>query len=126
MKKLALAAISFYQRYLSPRKGFVCAFRFHTGRDGCSAYGKRVIERHGLRVGLVLLGRRLDACKAVHRRHRPAPARLPAYRRAQAGFCDCDIPDLPCSADDACKVLDCASGCYDVRDLWRKARGQHE
>lgn len=51
---LALAAIRGYQRWLSPRKGFCCAFRAATGGDSCSRYGCRVIERFGLRCGLGL------------------------------------------------------------------------
>ena len=44
-------AIGAYQRYLSPYKGFCCAYRAHTGRASCSALGARVIRRHGLLAG---------------------------------------------------------------------------
>ncbi|MET0856752.1 MAG: membrane protein insertion efficiency factor YidD [Telluria sp.] len=60
--RCALRAIRFYQRHLSPRKGFSCAHRGATGGDSCSAYGFRAIERCGLRKGMRLLRRRLDAC----------------------------------------------------------------
>lgn len=109
-QRLALGAIRAYQRHLSPRKGFVCAFRAHTGRDGCSAYGLRVIGRYGLLRGLALLRSRLGDCGRVHflqqchlHRHRPHAQRhaatAPPLRR-QTGFCDapsCDIPgcELP-------------------------------
>jgi putative component of membrane protein insertase Oxa1/YidC/SpoIIIJ protein YidD len=39
VKRLALAAIRGYQRWISPRKGFRCALRTATGGDSCSAYG---------------------------------------------------------------------------------------
>ena len=117
MKQLALAAIAFYRRHLSRLKGFACAFRVYTGRDSCSAYGQRVIGRHGLVLGLMLLNRRMNACGEMHRRHRPAaPAMraMSARHRAQAGFCDlsCDLPDLSC-AGDACDVASCVG---DVAD----------
>jgi putative component of membrane protein insertase Oxa1/YidC/SpoIIIJ protein YidD len=109
-QRFALWAIRAYQRHVSPLKGFVCAFRVHTGRDGCSAYGMRVIGRYGLRRGLALLDRRLAACGRQHRLHAPpCPARHSALRR-QAGFCDlpsCDLPscNLPSGGGSACRVL---------------------
>ena len=88
MKRLALAAIAAYQRYLSPLKGYSCAFRVHTGRDSCSQYGKRAIARHGVVAGLRLLKRRMEDCGDLHHRHhhvqRPP---LSARHRLQAGFC---------------------------------------
>jgi putative component of membrane protein insertase Oxa1/YidC/SpoIIIJ protein YidD len=106
MKILALAAISFYQRYLSPLKGFNCAFRRHTGRDSCSAYGKRVIARHGLPVGLELLRRRLDDCHEIHQHYHPAMPAMSKRHRAQAGNCD-----LSCDASDVADVLGCSNNC---------------
>lgn len=138
MKHLALAAIAFYRRHLSRLKGFTCAFRVHTGRDSCSAYGQRVIARHGLILGLMLLNRRMNACGVIHRRHRPpAPAMraMSARHRAQAGFCDlpCDVPDLPCELGEACDLANC--GCdlancstSDCKNWWRrknKDKDQH-
>lgn len=121
LQRLALAAIRAYQRWLSPHKGFVCAFRVHTGRDSCSAYGYRVISRYGVPAGMALLRRRLADCGTQHRLH--APARLPQKGlRQQHGFCDlpCDVLacDLPCNAaplDVACNVAEC--GC-DIAQLW--------
>jgi putative component of membrane protein insertase Oxa1/YidC/SpoIIIJ protein YidD len=126
MKVLALAAIWFYQRYLSPLKGFACAFGVHTGRDSCSAYSKRVIARHGLLTGLALLKRRLSACAEVHQRHSPQH-HVSARYRAQAGHCDlpCDLPHTHCEVGDACQVLECAScntSDTSCRDWWRNWR----
>ncbi|WP_071322566.1 membrane protein insertion efficiency factor YidD [Janthinobacterium sp. 1_2014MBL_MicDiv] len=110
-KHLALWAIRTYRRRLSPWKGFSCAYRVLTGRDSCSAYGYRVIARHGLRTGLPLLQRRLRACGERHRQHLalPLPERRSARRQAQAGYCDCDIPLLDCACDcaDVANVLNC-------------------
>lgn len=123
MKSIALAAIALYRRHLSPRKGFSCAYRVHTGRDSCSAYGQRVIERYGLRTGLALLRRRMVACGAQHRRHRPqqtsgvvAPRRAAPRHGLQAGFCDlpgdvsCEIPSCDLSLGETLgSCADCAS-----------------
>ncbi|PHV08611.1 hypothetical protein CSQ96_03450 [Janthinobacterium sp. BJB412] len=123
MKSIALAAIALYRRHLSPIKGFSCAYRLHTGRDSCSAYGQRVIERYGLRAGLALLRRRMAACGAQYRRHRSqqmsdvvAPRRAAPRHGLQAGFCDlpdnvsCGIPSCELSLGetlDSC--AECAS-----------------
>lgn len=131
MKRLALAAIAFYRRHLSRLKGFSCAFRVYTGRDSCSAYGQRVIARHGLVLGLILLNRRMNACGEKHRQHRPPAMRaMSARHRAQAGFCDlsCDLPDLSC-AGDTCDVVSCACDIanWDTRgcgDRWRSRRSK--
>lgn len=112
MRTLALLAISGYQRYLSPHKGFCCAYREWTGARSCSALGKRVIQRYGLFSGIALLRRRFDKCGA-------AAMRL-ADRRSQSGFidCACDIPtcDLPSCEWPSCNgpAGGCSSG---LRDL---------
>lgn len=103
----ALLAIRAYQRFLSPLKGYACAFRVLTGRDSCSAYAYRAIARFGLLRGLALLRRRLQACSHHLHAHRAASPTTPATRyvtarhRAQAGDCD-----LPCACD-AIDLLDC-------------------
>jgi putative component of membrane protein insertase Oxa1/YidC/SpoIIIJ protein YidD len=113
MRALALAAIRGYQRFLSPLKGFSCAFRVATSAESCSAYGYRVIERFGLRRGLGLLDRRLALCGHVHRRalatRGPARPRVrhPLLHR-QRGDCD-----LPCDA--SCCDFHHSGGC--VTDL---------
>ena len=56
--------IASYQRYLSPYKGFCCAYRVHTGRASCSSLGRRAIRAHGLFGGLVLLSERFKRCEA--------------------------------------------------------------
>ena len=45
---LAVAAIDFYQQFLSPYKGFRCAHRVRHGRMSCSQFAKRLIQKVGL------------------------------------------------------------------------------
>lgn len=111
MKSLLLSAIRFYQRVLSPRKRFCCAYRSHTGHASCSALGYRAIRRFGAWRGLVLLNRRLEKCGIAYRRYHPAAL------RGQAGFCDvggCDGPDIG----------DCLDGCGGCDWPNRKNRGR--
>lgn len=122
MRHLALAFIRFYQRHLSPRKGFCCAYRTHTGRQSCSALGYRAVRRFGVIGGVRVLQARTQLCGVAHRRFSP-PRRLPPL--AQRGVCDvgCDLPcdgscHLPsCNAcnslgtplECACRLADCGS-----------------
>jgi len=121
---LALAAIRFYQRYISPRKGFSCALRVATGGASCSAYGYAVIARFGLLRGLGLLQRRLELCGHVHGRTRASAPPHPRLKY-QRGFCDAPC-DLPCHGHGSCISADTAldmAGCVcDAGDCWSPRR----
>ena len=103
LQTLALALIRLYQRRLSPRKGFRCAYSVHTGARPCSALGYRAIRWRGLWIGLMLLRQRLQRCGAEHRRRAP-----PRPLLAQRGDCDLSCVDLPCDGGDA----DCGRGAH--------------
>ena len=61
----ASAAIGIYQRYLSPHKGFCCAYRVHTGRRSCSAYALGIVERVGALALFTALPRQFARCKTA-------------------------------------------------------------
>jgi uncharacterized protein len=63
----ALAAIRGYQQFISPYKGFCCAYRVHTGKASCSAFGYRAISRFGVWNGVGVLKKRLTLCGDVFR-----------------------------------------------------------
>ncbi len=97
MQRLALAAIRFYQRRISPHKGFCCAYRVHTGGASCSTLGYRAIRRFGIWRGLTLLRRRLAKCGVASQRQRAQRPEChthasrhakPPHWQAQAGYCD--------------------------------------
>lgn len=128
MKSLALALIRGYQRWISPHKGYCCAYRAHTGGPSCSALGYRAIRRHGLRGGLGLLRERLFLCGLAHRRHGPALPRVP---RLQRGDCDPGCGDLSCDLDSrgrcgnvgsCADLLDCSS----LGERRRRRKGRPE
>jgi len=119
MRSLLLALIRLYQRHLSPRKGYGCAYRLHCGGAGCSGLGLRAIRWKGSWTGLWLLRERLARCAAVHAQAHPQ-RRPPALQR---GDCDCGGCDLP--GVDGCDVCDLgdACDCCDACDVFeRKSR----
>lgn len=139
MRRLALAMIRFYQRRLSPRKGFSCAYRVHTGGLSCSAYGAAVIARFGTVTGLALLRRRLKRCTAQHRLHpprRPLPGLLRSQRGEVDADCGCELPEVAECGSEACDAADCIIDVWDVDDCaidgcapldaWRERRKQRK
>ncbi len=61
----AVAAIGAYQRYVSPHKGYRCAWGVHTGKSTCSTWGRRVMGRFGVVVGWALLLRQFRRCQCA-------------------------------------------------------------
>jgi putative component of membrane protein insertase Oxa1/YidC/SpoIIIJ protein YidD len=133
MRQLALFSIEVYQRYLSPHKGFCCAYRAHTGRRSCSALGYRAIRRYGVVDGMAVLRQRLRKCGVVHRRHHMQRQR--GALRSQRGDCDpgcdascdgCDTPDIDCPGLSLPKGLCDAASCCDCGSCdcgdWRNER----
>lgn len=132
MKKIALAAITFYQRFISPHKGFSCAFHAYTGKSSCSTYGYRAIARHGIFAGVMLIRRRLERCGDAYRKHarkRESTLRPSISRGSQAGFCDAGCAAGACGASDmgACSC-DALSGCTllscDFEDWGRRKKDE--
>lgn len=124
---LALLAIKGYQRWLSPFKGFVCAYRVHTGRASCSVLGFRAMRWHGVFGGWVLLQQRTERCGVAHRRF--GHNGFARARVAQRG--DCDLGCADCGGDGG--ICDLPSGrgmsslcqfadCCDAGDCSRKKR----
>jgi len=117
LTRLLLDFIQFYQRVISPRKGFHCAYRVCTGCASCSALGYRAVRRFGVWRGLGVLDARLARCGAAARL-----MRVPRYRpRGQAGDCDpgCDFGDVG-------HCVDCGGDCGDWRRRKRDPDGKRK
>ena len=57
MKKLVIAMIRFYQKYISPYKGTKCPYV-----RSCSQYGLEAIEKYGVIKGGLLAAWRILRC----------------------------------------------------------------
>lgn len=79
MRYAIASGIGFYQRKISPHKGYCCAHNHLHHRGSCSAFGKRVVLRYGVLRMLPLLWRRLRACHqaALALTETPATPALP-------------------------------------------------
>ncbi len=131
MRFLALGAIAFYQRHISPHKGFVCAYRAHTGCGSCSRLGQRAIRRYGVIKGTQLLFARFEKCAQAHRRYgglaaASSFARRPGGLTQQRGFVDCAC-DIPCAGMECGTFFEVADSCgacpcdlFDWSRRWRR------
>ena len=61
MKRIALAAVRFYQMAISP--WFPPACRYY---PSCSSYAIEAIERHGVARGVLLAVKRVLRCHPLH------------------------------------------------------------
>ena len=65
VSRAALLGIYFYQRWLSPRKGYRCAYSVLHGGTGCSGYAKAAIRERGLLAALPIVRARFRDCRAA-------------------------------------------------------------
>jgi uncharacterized protein len=128
MREVLLLLIRFYKRFISPHKGFFCAYRIHTGRASCSSLAYRAVRLRGAIVGLAILRQRAYLCGIA--RQRCEPQRRP--RAAQRGDCDlgCDLPcDLNCDLPSPKLLSQCCNGlsCCDCGSCdWPERRRKDE
>lgn len=59
-------SIRAYQKYLSPRKGFSCAYSRLYKSDSCSEYFRQMVKIYGLKKAIPLFQKRLRECKIAH------------------------------------------------------------
>lgn len=144
LSRLAVRAIVFYRRHLSPLKGYRCAYGTLTGVNTCSSQGLRIFRRAGFWAGLRLLRRQFDACTlsaarlqelrsiraeatGTHGDAGTADAQSGRYRRlvrmsyghqSQAGFIDCDCP-VDALPDDCTSCDDKGSNSCDSKKACR-------
>ncbi|MBD8614927.1 membrane protein insertion efficiency factor YidD [Pseudomonas sp. CFBP 13719] len=72
MKWFYRLGIGFYQKIISPRKGYRCAHSLEHGGPGCSGAVLQILEEHGLMRGYNLISQRFADCSdsAEQRRKR--------------------------------------------------------
>ncbi|MEI6329555.1 MAG: membrane protein insertion efficiency factor YidD [Pseudanabaena sp. ELA645] len=63
---LAVTAISGYQKFISPHKGFSCAHRVLYGCESCSQYFKQVIAEEGIITAIAKSRERFQGCREAN------------------------------------------------------------
>jgi len=102
---LLLAGIAVYQRHISPRKGYRCAYSLVYGGTGCSGYVKQVLQTEGLFAGWSKITQRFHDCQdaSLHLQTLDCGG-------CDAGGCDGGL-DLPgCGGGKAAPSSSCPSG----------------
>ncbi len=118
LARTALLGIAGYQRFVSPRKGFACAYRVAHGGTGCSGFAKQAIRELGLIPAIPLIRTRFSACRDAAKELReggnPAEKKKEKWYDSACGGCDCGGCDLPlrgCGKADATPNCDCTPDC---------------
>jgi putative component of membrane protein insertase Oxa1/YidC/SpoIIIJ protein YidD len=58
--------IGVYQRYISPHKGYRCAYRVHHGGQSCSEFARQAILADGVLEALPAFKQRLIECREAY------------------------------------------------------------
>jgi putative component of membrane protein insertase Oxa1/YidC/SpoIIIJ protein YidD len=114
LDKLALLGIKFYQKYISPKKGYRCAYSVVYGGTGCSGAVKEIILENGLWTGYPMIQKRFASCKEANEERKKRNNRniIPDLSDCIGDGCDtthhsknCDLPEMP-----DCDLPDCDVG----------------
>ena len=110
---LAVTAISGYQRFISPHKGFSCAHRVLYGCESCSQYFKQVIAKEGILSAIANAKGRFQECREANEILKKRRERSKARRQYYASRLpnsiiaiesgDPENPDVPEDSEDAGK-----------------------
>lgn len=66
LNKSAIFSINFYQKYISPNKGYCCAYKYYSTKDSCSEFAKKSFMKYGFIKSIMLTKIHLKKCKEVH------------------------------------------------------------
>ena len=96
LSNASLWAIAAYQNWISPYKGFRCAYSVLHGGTGCSGYAKGQIKTLGLLLALPKIRARFQACRAamasLQKKRRKARKKRKADKQSWYDGISCDCP----------------------------------
>jgi len=111
MRGLAVTAISGYQKFISPHKGFSCAHRVLYGCESCSQYFKQVVAEEGIVTAIANAKGRFQECREANeilkkrRAKRRARQKYYAHRLSNRTLAiesgGLENPDVPENPEDA-------------------------
>jgi putative component of membrane protein insertase Oxa1/YidC/SpoIIIJ protein YidD len=109
-RQVGVAAITGYQKHISPHKGFICAHRVLCGGESCSQYIKRVVAQDGFQAAFVKSRERFQACKQANQILHAAK-RQPRRSQSEEEQEESDTPPpkkAPYISGDHTSCVDCA------------------
>lgn len=106
LKYLSIGLIHFYQKFISPHKGFCCAYRKYSGGRSCSHYAVVAVRRFGVSALWLSLPKRLDDCKI-------SAIRMEEKKEHGCSkYCDyCESIEMCQSCKDCSGDLSCGNSC---------------
>lgn len=123
INRLALLFISLYQRYLSPLKGYRCAYASLHGGHSCSTAVKNIVADKGVFSGYADIRHQFEQCTLAYHEVQETEKKKKQKKQEDKGDCSCvdvidcvpmpsckgkssggradgcDIPDLPCDCN---------------------------
>jgi len=66
LKSIAVGSINLYQKYISPYKGYRCAYGVYHQNGTCSSIIKSRIQEHGLIKAYPMIKGQFQACKVAY------------------------------------------------------------
>jgi putative component of membrane protein insertase Oxa1/YidC/SpoIIIJ protein YidD len=114
-------AIRDYQLYISPHKGFSCAYRKLHGGSSCSGYFREIVATEGLTKSLYLFPNRLTEWKEAFLILQSQQSTSSKEGKKKYDCCDmlagnfssCDLDNCNCDTNDGGDCGSCDGGSYD-------------
>ncbi|SMR81458.1 Haemolytic domain-containing protein [Aliiroseovarius halocynthiae] len=112
----AIAGIAAYQRWISPYKGFRCAYAAVHGGPGCSGFAKHAIQTHGFWPALPRIQERFRDCRAAYETLQNVAASQCCCRAVDEKLTAGDEPEKKSQkrrcTDDACNGACAGADCF--------------
>lgn len=116
-----VALITFYQRFISPLKGFKCAHNALHQQGSCSHSVKKIVIKYGVFKAMPMARLRFKECSRAYDYLKTNPVPFNADLPCDIGIGECITPDSS-TGSSAC---DCLGGCDflpDWKDCSKKTR----
>ena len=63
---ICISMIEFYQKNISPYKGYTCVYKHFGGKYSCSEFTKKCISEHGVIKTIPLFINQINECKSIY------------------------------------------------------------
>ncbi|WP_167682211.1 membrane protein insertion efficiency factor YidD [Parasedimentitalea denitrificans] len=112
LSSFSLLGIRAYQSWISPYKGYRCAYSILHGGTGCSGFAKQEIQRNGIKCAMPKIRSRFADCRlALETLQTNQHEAQSGPDKKKKGTRECDWSHLHrCSGDPRMENVDCCPG----------------